>query len=190
MKKSQLLERIASAAGELFLSKGYVAVTMEQVAVQADVSKRTLYKYFPAKEAILAHLLEDELAHDLDDRQLGLQDARSFREGASALLAESATWCEGHSDYLLPYIRYKFSVFEPGADAGSDRGLVPAWEALISAGQRHGELDTNRSAYQLAIYFHYLYLGALMRWITDRDLSLAGEFETVVRLFVEGAAAR
>jgi hypothetical protein len=57
------------------------------------------------------------------------------------------------------------------------------------AGQRRGELDATRPAEQLAIYFHYLYFGALMRWITDRRLSLAREFETVVNLFIEGAGA-
>jgi AcrR family transcriptional regulator len=192
-KKAHLLKRITSTAGELFQAHGYDAVTMEQIAAGAEVSKRTLYKYFPAKEAVLAHLLESELARDLANLRFRTDLDAPFRSTVLALLAESAAWCERHPDYLLPYIRYKFASFEPRAEMagkGEDDGdMVQAWTLLIAAGQERGELDATRPAQQLAIYFHYLYFGALMRWITDRRLDLTQEFETVVHLFVEGAGA-
>lgn len=192
-KKARLLERIAVSADALFHAHGYSAVTMEQIAAGAEVSKRTLYKYFPAKEAVLAHLLESELARDLAGLCFHSNVNAPFRSTVLALLAESAAWCERHPDYLLPYIRYKFASFEPSAemtdnpDGGGD--MVQAWTLLITAGQKRGELDATRPAQQLAVYFHYLYFGALMRWITDRRLDLTQEFETVVRLFLEGACA-
>ncbi|GAB3398600.1 TetR/AcrR family transcriptional regulator [Massilia agilis] len=190
LKKARLLEQIAAAAGELFQARGYMEVTMEQIAAAAEVSKRTLYKYFPVKEAILAHLLEGELARDLASHpgfQLDL-DA-PFRANVSALLVESAGWCERHPDYLLPYIRYKFASFEPNAETDGKGDLVQTWSLLIAAAQQRGELDPSQPAERLAIYFHYLYLGALMRWITDRRLDLKQEFTAVVRLFVDGARA-
>lgn len=170
-----------------------MAVTMEQIAAAAEVSKRTLYKYFPAREAVLAHLLEGELARDLAGLGLRFDLNAPFRANVLALLEESAAWCERHPDYLLPYIRYKFASFEPnGETAGkpADSGdIVQAWTLLIAAAQQRGELDATRPAEQLAIYFHYLYFGALMRWITDRRLDLKQEFATVVGLFVDGARA-
>lgn len=193
LKKARLMERIAAAADGLFQTHGYMAVTMEQIAAAAEVSKRTLYKYFPAREAVLAHLLESELARDLAGLGFRFDLDASFRANVSALLAESAAWCERHPDYLLPYIRYKFASFEPNAetaDRPADSGdLVQVWTLLIAAAQQRGELDATRPAEQLAIYFHYLYFGALMRWITDRRLDLKEEFTTVVGLFVDGARA-
>lgn len=191
LKKARLMERIVTAAGELFVTHGYAAVTMEQIAGAAEVSKRTLYKYFPAREAVLAHLLEGELARDLARLDFRFDLNASFRANVSTLLTESADWCERHPDYLLPYIRYRFSSFEPSAktaDKTGDSGdMVQAWTLLIVAGQQRGELDPTRPPEQLATYFHYLYLGALMRWITDRRLDLKQEFAAVVRLFVDGA---
>lgn len=193
LKKARLMERIVAAAGELFQTHGYAAVTMEQIAAAAEVSKRTLYKYFPAREAVLAHLLEGELARDLGRLDFRFDLNAFFRANVSALLAESAAWCERHPDYLLPYIRYKFASFEPNAetaDKPADSGdMVQMWTLLIAAAQQRGELDATRPAEQLAIYFHYLYFGALMRWITDRRLDLKQEFATVVSLFVDGACA-
>lgn len=190
LNKARLLERIARTAGELFQATGYEAVTMEQVAARAGVSKRTLYKYFPVKEAILAHQLESELAQDVARLDTRLDEQAGFRANLTALLAESAAWCERHPDHLLPYIRYKFATFEPIEEPAGERGLVRAWTMLIAAGQQRSELDATRPAAQLAIYFHYLYLGALMRWITDPGLNLLEEFEAVVGLFVEGAEAK
>ncbi|WP_197381767.1 TetR/AcrR family transcriptional regulator [Mycolicibacterium mengxianglii] len=53
-------ERILAAATTLFEAQGINATTMEQIAAEAPVSKRTLYAHFPAKEdlvvAYLRHL--------------------------------------------------------------------------------------------------------------------------------------
>ncbi|MCV7173006.1 TetR family transcriptional regulator [Mycobacterium manitobense] len=53
-------ERILAAATTLFEARGITGTTMEQIAAEAPVSKRTLYAHFPAKEdlvvAYLRHL--------------------------------------------------------------------------------------------------------------------------------------
>jgi len=85
------------------------------VAVAAEVSKRALHKYFPVREAALAHLLESELARDLAGRGLRFDSNASFRSNVASLLAESAACCERHPDYLLPYVRYKFATLDPNA---------------------------------------------------------------------------
>ncbi|MET0451521.1 MAG: helix-turn-helix domain-containing protein [Mycobacterium sp.] len=58
-------ERILAAATALFEAQGINATTMEQIAAEAPVSKRTLYAHFPAKEdlviAYLRHLSDTGL---------------------------------------------------------------------------------------------------------------------------------
>lgn len=188
--RALLPAHILRVAAILFEARGYAAVTMEQVAAEAGVSKRTLYKYFAAKEAMLEQVLEAKLAQDLSASNFSLDAQAGFRAGVTALLHESARWCERHADVLLPYIRYKFASFDPAAVIEHDRGLLPVWTGLIRAAQQRGELAATRPPEPLGTYFHYLYLGALMRWLTQPGLDLAKEFETVVALFIDGAAAR
>jgi len=187
-RRADIPAHIQRVAQQLFQSQGYAPVTMEQIASQAIVSKRTLYKYFPAKESLLERVLEDQLAHDLAQRNFHIDGQGDFRGSVLRLLDESARWCEQHTDHLLPYIRRKFATFDPGAGAGGDKGLLPVWKSLIGSAQERGELRAEQPAEQLGAYFHYLYLGALMRWLAEPRLDLRQEFEMVVGLFINGAA--
>jgi AcrR family transcriptional regulator len=69
-------ERILAAATILFEAQGINATTMEQIAVEAPVSKRTLYAHFPAKDnlvvAYLRHLSDSghTIESALDNRDL------------------------------------------------------------------------------------------------------------------------
>lgn len=185
--RAEIPRHILCVACALFGSHGYVRVTMEQIASQAAVSKRTLYKYYPAKEALLAQVLEETLAKDLEGHDFQPNPGAGFTAAVVPLLQASARWCEQHPDYLLPYVRYKFATFDPGTAPGGDHGLSPLWTKLIAAGQQLGELRADRPADQLGFYFHYLYLGALMRWLTVPGLELQREFDTVLELFGKGA---
>lgn len=188
-RRAQLPDHVGAVAERLFLTQGYPGVTMEQIANRAGVSKRTLYKYFPVKEALLERMLEAALAKDLAARNFRLRGWTGFRAGVARLLRQSASWCEHHGDLLLPYIRYKFASFDPGAARGEDRGLLPLWTTLIETAQQLGELRVDLPAAQLGMYFHYLYLGALMRWLTTPGIRLREEFDTVMALFMDGAKA-
>lgn len=46
--------QILDAARRLFLTQGFDATSMDAVTAAAGISKRTLYRYYPSKEALLA----------------------------------------------------------------------------------------------------------------------------------------
>lgn len=46
-------EAIQDAATRLFLASGFYAVGVDEIAAAAEVSKRTLFKYFPSKEDLV-----------------------------------------------------------------------------------------------------------------------------------------
>lgn len=51
--KRMMEQRLYDAALGLFCELGYKKTTLNDIAAEADVSTRTLYKYFPTKESIL-----------------------------------------------------------------------------------------------------------------------------------------
>lgn len=54
-KKQATRRRIADEALRLFVEDGYVATTTEQIAAAADVSPRTVFRYFPTKSDLVFH---------------------------------------------------------------------------------------------------------------------------------------
>jgi AcrR family transcriptional regulator len=52
-KKRRTREVIAQAAADLFREHGFAAVTVDDVARAADVSRQTVFNYFPSKEQML-----------------------------------------------------------------------------------------------------------------------------------------
>lgn len=79
-EKALRRKAILAAAKEVFFEQGISQATVDDVAARAEVSKGTIYLYFPGKESLLAHLLLEGLTLLLRD----LRRARQRRAGAPA----------------------------------------------------------------------------------------------------------
>ncbi|MER7772927.1 TetR family transcriptional regulator [Kitasatospora sp. NPDC096140] len=58
-KKEQTRRAISEAAIALFLERGFDQVSVAEVAAAAEVSKPTLFSYFPSKEDLVVHRFAD-----------------------------------------------------------------------------------------------------------------------------------
>ena len=71
-KKARTRDAISGAAIALFLQRGYDAVSIAEIAAAADVSRRTLFAYFPTKDDLVLHRFadhEDEAARVVRARE-------------------------------------------------------------------------------------------------------------------------
>lgn len=58
LDEKEIRTRILSKATEMFLQFGYSKVTMEEIAEEVGVSKKTLYKFFTGKEGLIKETIE------------------------------------------------------------------------------------------------------------------------------------
>jgi AcrR family transcriptional regulator len=95
----QTRERILDAAYKLFRRRGYSRVTMDDIAAEAALTKRTLYHHFESKDQLLAevltvqHRLAVEAFQTFGDRLSGSPEAivkGMFRE--LAVWADKPRW--------------------------------------------------------------------------------------------------
>lgn len=63
-------EKIISKAGEMFLKLGFKSITMDDIAGEMCISKKTIYKYFCNKEILIeesVHLIHKKVHELIDD---------------------------------------------------------------------------------------------------------------------------
>ncbi|MDD2497719.1 MAG: TetR/AcrR family transcriptional regulator, partial [Desulfitobacteriaceae bacterium] len=68
-KKNETKQSILNSAIKYFQTQGYDSTTMEQIAEEVDISKVTLYNYFPSKEAIVSEFFQ-RMSHEFVDQVL------------------------------------------------------------------------------------------------------------------------
>ncbi len=78
VKREIQREAIIKAAKNLFSRKGYLNVTMDEIASEAGLSKATLYKFFPSKHQLYREILQTGF-QEFVEKLMSIQ-ASDFRE--------------------------------------------------------------------------------------------------------------
>src|SRR5215470_2798366 len=134
-KKAQTRDAIADAAISLFLAHGFDEVSVADVAAAAEVSKPTLFRYFPTKEDLVVHRFADHLgeaARVVRDRPPGVGPLaalhRHFRDGLDR--RDPVTGLNDHPE-VLAFHRLVFST--PSLASRLTRYLAEDETALADA---------------------------------------------------------
>jgi AcrR family transcriptional regulator len=192
-KQDQTADHLSATAFRLFEAHGYDAVSMEQVAEVADVAKATLYKYFPVKEALVAHRFRLDIAAGMAERAQALLAHQRFDARMRYLLSESAAWHSARKAYLPHYIRYLTRTRSSeernpaSVDANSDGRRILA--AMFGAAQQSGEIKAEPAAEQLAMNFEYLLFAAVTAWLAEPEPDLRQRFLSAFDLVMYGVAS-
>jgi AcrR family transcriptional regulator len=88
--------KLAVSAVDLFSDRGFEAVTVEEIATSAGVTKRTFFRYFPTKETVVLDIFDHTNAI-LVDR---IRDAELIGEPTVALNKTVAQWCSEYEELL------------------------------------------------------------------------------------------
>jgi AcrR family transcriptional regulator len=88
-EKQQRAQSILEAATKVFLAKGYAGTTMDDIALEAEITKPTIYQYFETKEqlyfSLMAPFIED-LGNRIEAIEKGLVQGRY--ENGTSLMAD------------------------------------------------------------------------------------------------------
>jgi AcrR family transcriptional regulator len=73
-------ERIQIKAHEMFLQYGIRSVSMDDIAAQLGISKKTLYQYYTDKDELVDAVLQYEIQHGQQDCQKCFRDSKDAVE--------------------------------------------------------------------------------------------------------------
>ncbi|MFP6584705.1 MAG: TetR/AcrR family transcriptional regulator [Candidatus Hydrogenedentota bacterium] len=141
-------EEILHSASRAFANFGYANTDVERIASTLDISKGTIYRYFPSKEKLFLAALDREV-HRLREQVMAayVKGDDALLQFARALNAFMSFFHENpHAIELLMHERAKFSdresptyLAQRASDASLWRSLM---EKLIAKGYfRHMDID-------------------------------------------------
>jgi AcrR family transcriptional regulator len=189
-KQQESAGHMAACAWQLFETLGYEATTMEAIAVAADVARATLYRYFPVKEALVAHRFhQDQLTHQQVIRA-GAHASPDLPAGLRYILQIEVGYAERMKPYMGPYLAYQLAGQQNSehiADHDIVYGLVLD---LLRRALADGDIDATLGAEQLAEYFAFLRLSSLMHWLARPNSSLLALYEDMLGFFINGTRTR
>ena len=111
-----LRPRIVQAAGALFLSRGFIRVTSDEIAGRLGISKATLYKAFPGKEHILRAVVRGIMSE--------------IQAGLARILADASLGFVEKMIALLSFLSVRMARFEPVLIRDLQRQVPGIWTEI------------------------------------------------------------
>ena len=157
-KRYEMADKLACAAFSLFERDSFESVTMEQIATAADVSRGTLYNYFPIKEALLDHYFGLEFRGGAGDLLTVVTQLPTLEATLLGLFDVFADWAADRRRYLPLSIAYGTNRRLLDGDFFSRDELHGLFTNILSAAVNRGELAVDTDVIQLADYLQHLTL--------------------------------
>ncbi|MFF9016487.1 TetR family transcriptional regulator [Streptomyces sp. NPDC014870] len=180
-KKERTRQALSDAAVALFLARGFDAVSVAEIAEAADVSKPTLFRYFPAKEDLALHRFadhEDEAARVVSGRPAGVSPLDALRAHVLDGLARRDP-VTGLCDHpaVLAYQRLLYGTPALVARMYAYQGRS---EAVLAEALGGDAVDARVAAGQIV---------AVLRILAEENVRRIGAGESADALYEEAVAA-
>ncbi|MFI1144810.1 TetR/AcrR family transcriptional regulator [Streptomyces sp. NPDC020780] len=149
-KKQRTYQAVSETAISLFLERGFDKVSVAEVAAAAEISKPTLFRYFPTKEDLVLHRFadhEDEPARvvsgragntsPLDALHRHFLDGLERRDPVTGLCDTPAVLAFLGLLYRTPSLVARLYAYQSRSEAALARALDPSADvaARLAAGQ-------------------------------------------------------
>ncbi len=175
-------QQLYRCAIDLFVSRGYEATTLRQIATRARVSVGLLYRYFPSKRAVVLELyrtLSEEYGQEAAQMQPGSWGTRflfALRTSLQVLQPHRRTLAA-----LLPVLLgdSEDNLFAPGAAAPRQR-VEAVFAAAVTAAVDAPSDPTIAQALGRTLYLGHL--AVLLWWLFDRSPRQGATEALLVRL--------
>jgi AcrR family transcriptional regulator len=109
MLEMEQKERILKVAEELFLKFGIRNVTMDEIAAELGISKKTIYLHFEDKDAIVHEMAENIMQCDIEE---GERVFRESRDPIEAVFKETEL-LKNNTALLNPTLVYDLKKYHP-----------------------------------------------------------------------------
>ncbi len=169
-KKEKTRQNIITIAIDLFKTQGIEETTMERIANDADVSKRTLYKYFKSKEAIISDFIQRSFKGKNPERILRFRNEKNTRSRMIVVFNELIQGVREHKDIFEKYVVYRMqNMVSFYQDEGEKSGLYLLGLEIIRLGQESNEIRKDLPNYVVEDLFEFAFIEVVKQFYFEID---------------------
>lgn len=189
-KKEETRGSILANAIALFKAQGYYKTSMDEIAEKVDVSKPTLYNYFPDKGSMLIAYFQSAFAEYGKDMEASFQSSQGIREKLEHLLDFKNQTLGDDIELTANYLKYRLqTIFERDLFDNPDRsGLENVILKIMVEAQQSGELRGDTPPLVMTRTFLLLTVSYFLSSLHIEDERERKKLkDQLLRLFLDGA---
>lgn len=168
--KVEKLERIKTAARELFSEKGFDAATTREIAKKARVAMGTLFNYVDDKRDLIFLVMADGLNSAIDEACASTDFESPLLDqlvNAFARLYHYFSQNQELSRVLLRELAFYSSGKLAAGFQATRHQLIRLIESSIAEAQKRGQIPTSENPALMARGIFFIYSGAVRWWIAE-----------------------
>lgn len=191
-KKKETRDKIIAVAGELFNRQGFDNTTMDQIAAKAVVARKTLYNYFPFKEAIADEYVRETAKGLAQETLENLPELPDTRSRLIAAINNRYDWLELNPELCRIVLMYRMkSLLQDDCQKFEPSGTQGLINDILRMGQEAGEISTDIPVKMIFGYIDYMRTVTMLDWLKDNaGVNLRKETIRLVDLVLYGACGK
>ncbi len=190
-RKEETRQKIIDVAMNLFYRQGFDSTTLEQIAEEADIARKTLYNHFPIKEDIVIEYLQRFVGKRAPEIDQLIREHADTRSRLVAVLNRLIEWTKQlmTKDIFRIYVSCQMQKLLTAFNDESQRSGAQIFiTEIIKLGVESGEIRRDFPLEILVSQADNIRVTAGMRLLIDPERFTAKDYvEKSVDLFLCGA---
>lgn len=170
-RKAQKKEDIIRAALELFIQYGFKKVSVNDIAVKANVSPVTIYNHYGNKDSLVFEVIRYQLRSMIESYKKIIYGDATFPEKIQEIVFSKVEVASQFSGELASAVLRNGSVYTQPIYEEFEQEAMEITMDLFEEGKKEGYIGKDISAQTLMIYFDILKSGisSSTRLYTDSE---------------------
>lgn len=168
IKREKKREKILEAAAELFATKHYHEVMMDDVAKLISVAKGTVYNYFPSKEELYFTIMRTKMENLLSILKQKIEPEKNNIDSLRAFVVHLYMFMMKHRRFFLIYQRETLNKQNSFCEdlLSLEKQMKQMIMQIISRGEKEGVFRKVNEEFATSLVFGSIY-GAVQRGINN-----------------------
>lgn len=186
LDKMQYRALVSDFYRDRMLDEGFKKITLDELTENLAISKKTVYKLFPTKEALCRSILIDELDVVYKEMKLLIEEKNTMVERMEKLSGTIEKYIQLFNEESLQNLKKEFpNLWKETIDLGKER-LMPLINLLLEDFQKRNLIIGYPNELIIKLFSTSLTLSNEKKYIIHNQASSQSVFQSIFEILLKG----